>query len=224
MPMSMPSHASIAKAVAAAYAQAPTVFAGDNVRAVWSDLGDSLLIAVPGTTDVAGWLRDFRWWPAYFHPLGWCHRGFGLGAKALWADVRPRLPPARPVIYAGHSLGGAMALLLAAYHRADPSVINPCRLVTFGAPRVPLAINMAIPSLLAGLTESAGVDDLGRPQRARAVAYERDGDPIPHMPPRPLFKRGMRGTPIGTRLAEIYLPMENHAIQLYIGDLLASGR
>ena len=209
----MISHAEIARTVASAYSVAPTVYALDNVQGVYRAVRagtaiDEFVVAVPGTTDVQGWLRDFRWWPAMFHPLGWCHRGFGLGGKALWADVRRAVIDIKcPTTYCGHSLGGALAATLAAYHSADPQVTAPCRLVTFGAPRVPLSINLAFSALLR--------------HAAELVAYERDGDPIPHVPPRPLFRRGMRGTEIGS--AVFGDPMANHAIDLYVADLTRLG-
>jgi triacylglycerol lipase len=69
--------------------------------------------------------------------VGWVHRGFKLEVDDLW----PRLEQAlvsntRPVWFAGHSLGGAMAAICAGRCKASTIRSNPRGLYTFGSPRI----------------------------------------------------------------------------------------
>ncbi len=93
--------------------------------------------------------RGTIWWnlPQWFHsnlfmlPFGvpLRHAGFSLAWRRMRRPVRAwltaRLPPGAEVMIAGHSLGGAMALLAAHELAADYAVRA---VVTIGAPRVGL--------------------------------------------------------------------------------------
>jgi len=61
---------------------------------------------------------------------GRVHRGFAAALRLVWNDIVPELAKVEtPVVYTGHSLGAALAIL-AAGRRA------PAAVYTFGAPRV----------------------------------------------------------------------------------------
>jgi triacylglycerol lipase len=68
---------------------------------------------------------------------GWVHRGFKREVDDLW----PRLEQAlvtntRPLWFAGHSLGGAMAAICAGRCKLSSIRSNPRALYTFGSPRI----------------------------------------------------------------------------------------
>jgi len=62
------------------------------------------------------------------------HRGFQRDATAIYDDVIPHLRKDWPIRITGHSLGGAIAGLLAAYFEKQGYTVE--RIVTFGQPKV----------------------------------------------------------------------------------------
>jgi len=65
------------------------------------------------------------------------HRGFGSAHAAAWPTVSKALedPQATPVLFGGHSLGGALAVL-AAWAAGEELGLAPSATYTFGMPRV----------------------------------------------------------------------------------------
>ena len=62
------------------------------------------------------------------------HSGFGQAARQVLQDVRPYLDPHKPLDITGHSLGGAIAVVLAMYLKTEDYPVNT--VVTFGQPKV----------------------------------------------------------------------------------------
>jgi predicted lipase len=62
------------------------------------------------------------------------HQGFALSAAAVYEDVKPLLNKGMPVETTGHSLGGAVAVLLGMYLQVDG--YNLQAITTFGQPKV----------------------------------------------------------------------------------------
>ncbi|MGA9436528.1 MAG: lipase family protein [Roseobacter sp.] len=62
------------------------------------------------------------------------HRGFQRDATAIYDDVIPHLRKDWPIRITGHSLGGAIAGLLAAYFEKQGYTVE--RIVTFGQPKI----------------------------------------------------------------------------------------
>jgi len=62
------------------------------------------------------------------------HRGFQEDASAIYNDATPHLRKDLPLRITGHSLGGAVAMVLAAYFEEQGYIVE--RLVTFGQPRI----------------------------------------------------------------------------------------
>lgn len=210
----MLSYADVAAEVSAAYSRAPRVAAatqivraGDNVRAVVRRCGGEVLVAIPGTTDAAGWARDLSAWPAWLPGLGFLHAGFGEGGVALWRALRQALPTSGVrIVFAGHSLGGALAQIAAAQCAAEGRLTFRC--VTFGSPRVALAGNWRFSGLIARAID--------------LVLFSRNGDPIPELPFAPLYLHAGKLKAIGQAVAGA-APMTNHAIDRYLADVKALG-
>lgn len=125
---------------AGAYAITPPGVVVDfqDCRAVLTTLADgSVVVAFRGTeeNDLANWWRDFDAVPersAQYAALGWCHAGFFDGGIGLLAPLYPMLK-GRRVILTGHSLGGALAIVVAGLLTA---LFTPPELVvTFEAPK-----------------------------------------------------------------------------------------
>jgi hypothetical protein len=70
------------------------------------------------------------------------HQGFVEDARAVWSFARPLLRPGLPTRLTGHSLGGALAVLLAMRLRVDGVPLD--RVVTFGQPKVTTEAGVAL--------------------------------------------------------------------------------
>jgi hypothetical protein len=168
---------------------------------------DEVVVVMPGTNprDALDWLRDLRAWPRWFALVGVCHAGFGSGGMAVADSVlRSVKGETRLLTVIGHSLGGAMALVVGARLIAAGFRV---RVVTFGAPRVAFCLNLTLGALLRFAVELA--------------EYRRAGDPVPRVPMAPFYRHLTRGDDLGVALPE---PIANHAIGLYVADLAKKGR
>jgi hypothetical protein len=163
-----------------------------------------LVVAIPGThpSDLLDWIRDLRTAPWRFPIVGICHSGFGSGGTAVAADVLRKIRgDGRLITVVGHSLGGAIALVVgAALVKASYRV----RIVTFGAPRVAFFCNLALPRLASRAVELA--------------EYRRAGDPVPRVPLFPAYRHVSRGIAIGRDCGD---PIGNHSVHRYAADVAA---
>jgi predicted lipase len=92
-------------------------------------------VVVRGTANLANVVEDADYAKAEAPDLGIpVHQGFVLDARAVWSFARPLLKPGIETRLTGHSLGGALAVLLAMRLRVDGQPIG--RVVTFGQPKV----------------------------------------------------------------------------------------
>ena len=62
------------------------------------------------------------------------HQGFGVSAKRIYAELKPLLKPEYKIHVTGHSLGGAIALVVAMLLDKDQFEVE--QVVTFGQPKV----------------------------------------------------------------------------------------
>ncbi len=62
------------------------------------------------------------------------HNGFSSSAKAVYRDIKPYLVADKPIHLTGHSLGGAIAVVLAMYLQQDGFDVT--QIITFGQPKV----------------------------------------------------------------------------------------
>ncbi len=142
----MMTDAAFAQLAAATYTVAPTITGQGFDQSISVVLGadpDNALdlIGFPGSRTEDDWARDFEAIPAKDHKtvqhasLGWVHAGFLAAAMSVYPQIKGAIT--RPSALYGHSLGGALALLVGALLRVD-GVVPVERIVTFGAPRVGL--------------------------------------------------------------------------------------
>lgn len=85
------------------------------------------IVVIRGTANMENWLEDAEAWPKRSCGGYLAHGGFVEAFRALCAGGMPTVR-AENLIATGHSLGGAVATLLAEH--------VGCRLITFGSPRV----------------------------------------------------------------------------------------
>ena len=187
-----PSDADLCRIVARSYTSA-TWFAGE-LSALYTLADGRRVIAIPGTKrEIGEWLRDFAAWPTWDGTLGICHAGFCGGAWELYRRAPMVSANFSGAIIAGHSLGGALALLLAGILVAERT--PPAAVVTFGAPR-------------------CGSWKLRRLLSPIAVRSYRNGDdPVPDVPWLPgVYLHPRRQIEIGTPAVD---PIADHHIGAY---------
>ena len=100
-----------------------------------SATADMQTIAVRGTANLTNAMVDLD---IEFQPdeqLGISlHNGFKTSAAAVYADVKPHLDSSKPVTVTGHSLGGAIAVIVAMFLEQEQR--TPAQVITFGQPKV----------------------------------------------------------------------------------------
>jgi hypothetical protein len=120
-------------------------------------------VVVRGTANLRNAVEDAEYAKLAAHELGVpVHEGFAADARAVWSFARPRLKPGLETRLAGHSLGGALAVLVAMRLRVDGLGVG--RIVTFGQPKV---------------TTEAGVARFRGLPLLRVVNHD---DPVPLLP------------------------------------------
>lgn len=130
------------------------------------------------------------------------HKGFRDDAQKVLADLRPHLQKDYTIRVTGHSLGGAIALILTNYIYREGYKVE--RLVTFGQPKV--------------------TDDKtnhryrqANPDYKKITRVVRENDPIPMVPPRP--KYGHVGSELILKEGQDYVFLDAYdADRLSIGD------
>lgn len=113
-------------------------FNKDSTQAMVVEHNDYIAVVFRGSNQMANWMENMNLFftEAFF---GEFHTGFYQAAASLWRVLEEavdqlRLHKRRPVFLTGHSLGGALATVLAAkwLHEGRPFV----NVYTFGQPRV----------------------------------------------------------------------------------------
>jgi len=189
----MLTHRDLAAIAHLTYSSDPT-WAKEDVHACLTEKDGYSVVAFRGTTlNPEDWLRDLDGWPAYQKGIGFCHAGFLNGVLLVKDQILKDLE-GKTVILTGHSLGGALALILGAFLAQARRM--PHQLVTFGAPR-------------------AGSHKLARALKKvpELVQYRNGNDPVPEVPWLPgFYVHAKQLTHIGRDAID---PLENHHIELY---------
>jgi len=71
------------------------------------------IVIARGTKGIIDLTRDARVFPWYDKDCGWCHSGFLKGGQRIAKKLKHTLDKTKPVIFTGHSLGGALSLIAA---------------------------------------------------------------------------------------------------------------
>lgn len=94
----------------------------------------SQTIAVRGTIDKVNWKTNMDTLGVHDRRSGvLMHRGYSAAARVIYRDLKPRLNKAYTTNLTGHSLGGAVAAILATYLYDDRYPLG--RIYTFGQPK-----------------------------------------------------------------------------------------
>ncbi|HEY6552143.1 MAG TPA: lipase family protein, partial [Vicinamibacteria bacterium] len=99
-------------------------------------------LAVRGTANLENAAEDADYTKVPAPELGIpVHTGFAADARAVWSFARPLLRPGLETRVTGHSLGGAVAVLLAMRLRVDGVPLG--HVITFGQPKVTTEVGVA---------------------------------------------------------------------------------
>jgi predicted lipase len=184
----------LAQLSASAYTATPT-FTARDIHAVLT----GNVLAFRGTTkDVLDWLTDIEVFGVRKDKqLGTMHAGFLDAGERIFTVARGKLPP-HGVTLTGHSLGGALALVVGALMCVAGK--PPALIVTFGAPRVGM---LKCRKVLAHVT---------------IREYRNGNDPVPDVPTWPYQHMVKKLTMIGDKSQDL-LALDRHFIAAYIAAL-----
>lgn len=100
-----------------------------------NDDNNTQIISVRGTSNIENAIVDVALKLTLDKHAGVrLHNGFSLAAQAIYAEIRPHLKAGYTISTTGHSLGGAVALILAMYLDVDNYKVG--EVVSFGQPKV----------------------------------------------------------------------------------------
>lgn len=194
----------LARLCAEAYDASPVISDKNRVARCTVQIVDGIkVLAFPGTepTNLHDDLADIDVLTETVPRLGQVHQGFWNAMRGIAEDCNHAMGD-DPVILTGHSLGGAIALALAAYRSI--SMLPTLGVVTFGAPRI--SVGKQLGQTLAGM---------------KLTLYRHASDPIPHLPlDFPLLEEWEQPAPLVQLGDDCGLPsIEAHLIQAYIAAL-----
>ena len=107
-----------------------------------NDAGKTQVISIRGTSNIENAMVDVYLQLVDDRKTGLrLHHGFSLAARKIYAELKPLLKAGYKINTTGHSLGGAVALILAIYLDADQ--FNIGQVTTFGQPKVTNAAGAA---------------------------------------------------------------------------------
>ena len=197
--------ATYARLCAEAYTAQLDFSAGGIAQGIIRDTEDGRCVAFQGTQDFDQMLTDIDVGTIHIPGMGDVHRGFLMAARSVSIRVGVALE-GKPAIITGHSLGGALAIVLAALRCLGGH--PPKAVMTFGAPRVSIGQTMA--ALFAKWS-------------VPIMMYRHGADPVPEVPLNLGLVADWRHPVNLTQLGESGgLPdLEDHRITGYVSGLSA---
>ena len=110
----------------------------DGAQAYRFENETDVVIACRGTqpTEFNDLKADLKAFPVMAETVSRVHRGFKAEVDELWPEVRKDTQTLKQLWFCGHSLGAAMATIMAGRCMDDPALANPVQLYTYGSPRV----------------------------------------------------------------------------------------
>jgi triacylglycerol lipase len=101
----------------------------------FNEISRTQIISIRGTSNIENAMVDISLKLRLDADIGVpLHEGFAYSAKRVFTELKPLLKPGYKTSLTGHSLGGAVALILAMYLDENQFVVD--RVVTFGQPKV----------------------------------------------------------------------------------------
>ncbi len=99
------------------------------------DQAKKQIISIRGTSNIENAMIDvsLKLLPDEFTGIQ-LHQGFSLAARNIYSDIKPVVKKDYEIDVTGHSLGGAVAVILAMY--LDTEQFNVGSVITFGQPKV----------------------------------------------------------------------------------------
>lgn len=140
------------------------ILAGSEVSYFLSSKNNRQFIAIRGTANLENVMVDLDVNLKLDEKLNiQLHQGFSATATAVYDDIKTHIVKGQPVQTTGHSLGGAVAVIVAMYLQRDGYDLQP--FITFGQPKV---------------TNLTGANDFENLPLIRVVTPE---DIVPIVPP-----------------------------------------
>jgi predicted lipase len=96
---------------------------------------DEVFISIRGTDELSDWLNNMRRWKTNFVSNSKVHKGFLEHLNYVYDDIYKEIKNYKKINIIGHSLGGAVSVLLGTKLCFLDNSIN-CNIVTYGSPRV----------------------------------------------------------------------------------------
>lgn len=107
----------------------------DNVFVRIHKFKDEIYISIRGTDELSDWFNNLRRWKTKFLKDDKVHSGFLKHLNIVYYDIIKEIENYKKITIIGHSLGGAVSILLGSKICFLNSSIE-CSVVTYGAPRV----------------------------------------------------------------------------------------
>lgn len=161
-----------------AYDATPDIGVADSAsRAIVRETADGLVVAFPGTDNVASWLADLDAIPVFVSGAGFMHQGFWNAWQTISEPVLAAIGD-KPVTLVGHSLGGALAVCAAvslvlagkppvAVFGFEPPRVSPDISVRILLTHVPVHLykngNDIVPDVPLGWYQAALLNYIGKP-------------------------------------------------------------
>lgn len=124
-------------------------------------IDDLLFIVFRGSFDFKDWVHDILAWatvPSLHPKWGPVHPGFYIGTDESWTIIKKFLKATDRVVFIGHSLGAAHAIIGAANMASELGVARPPSTIVWGEPKTGFAQFNGILRYVPGISYQNGDD------------------------------------------------------------------